>query len=353
MHVIGVMSGTSLDGIDVTEITFSTTNNKWSFQLGVCKTYGYSQSWEDRLRSAPSLSSKELEILNKEYTQYLASVINQFISEYNLTEIDAVCSHGHTILHQPHNGFTLQIGNLPELATLLQKKVVCDFRVADVALGGQGAPLVPIGDQLLFPDYDYCINFGGFANISFEKNKKMIAYDICPVNVVLNTYALKLGKAYDAEGNLAKSGKVHESLLKTLNRLPFYEILPPKSLGIEWVNKVIFPLIESYDVEPHDVLRTFTVHVAQCVGRSLEQASNKRELKVLITGGGVYNTFLVNQIKKYTTATIVIPIPQLVEYKEALIFGLLGVLKLKDKVNVLASVTGAMRDHSSGNIFNP
>ncbi len=353
MHVIGVMSGTSLDGIDVAEITFSETTNNWHFELGVCKTYGYSKSWEDRLRGAASLTSKELEVLNREYTLYLASVIDQFINEYNVTEIDAICSHGHTILHQPHHGFTLQIGNLPELVILLQKKVVCDFRVADVALGGQGAPLVPIGDKLLFADYDYCINFGGFANISFEKKGKMIAYDICPVNVVLNAYALKLGQAYDAEGNLAKSGKVHESLLKALNQLPFYEIAPPKSLGIEWVNTIVFPLLESHHLAPQDVLRTFTEHIAQCVGKSLDIASNASETKVLITGGGVYNTFLVNQIKKYTSANIVIPNPQLVEYKEALIFGLLGVLKLTNKVNVLASVTGAKRDHSSGNIFKP
>ncbi len=350
MHVIGVMSGTSLDGIDVAEITFSATKN-WHFELGVCKTYGYSQFWEDRLRSAPSLSSKELEELNKAYTVYLASVINEFIIENHITEIDAVCSHGHTILHQPHNGFTLQIGNLPELAILLQKKVVCDFRIADVAHGGQGAPLVPIGDQLLFANYNYCINFGGFANISFEKTGKMIAYDICPVNVVLNAYALKLGKAYDAEGSFAKTGKIHEALLKALNELSFYKMLPPKSLGIEWVNAVVFPLIESYKLSPQDVLRTFTAHIAQCVGKSLETPSNGSEIKVLITGGGVYNTFLVNEIKKYTTASIILPNSKLIEYKEALIFGLLGVLKLKGKVNVLASVTGAKRDHSSGKIF--
>ncbi|WP_010521724.1 anhydro-N-acetylmuramic acid kinase [Aquimarina agarivorans] len=350
VRVIGVMSGTSLDGIDLAEITFLDTE-QWKFKLGSCKTYPYSKKREEQLRVASSFSSKELKKLDIAYTTYLAEVILHFINENNLHAIDAVCTHGHTILHQPDRGITLQIGNLPELASLIKQKIVCDFRVADVQLGGQGAPLVPIGDQLLFPEYAYCVNFGGFANISFQKGNERIAFDICPVNVVLNKYALQLGQPYDAYGAFAKKGTVNDELLLQLNALDFYKIKPPKSLGIEWVNNVVIPLIDSFEISVEDKLRTFTAHVAQCIGTALGLPSNGSDKKALLTGGGVFNTFLLQELKKYTTVELVVPDKNLIAYKEALIFGLLGVLRLQNKINVLSSVTGASKNHSSGSIF--
>ena len=349
-HVIGVMSGTSLDGIDLAEIFFTDTEN-WNFKLGVCKTIPYSKFWVEKLKNAHLFSKKELEILNTDYTKYLALVIKNFISKENITEIDAICSHGHTILHQPESGFTLQIGNQPKLAQLTGQNIVCDFRVADVALGGEGAPLVPIGDQLLFSEYDYCINLGGFANISYQKNNKRIAYDICPVNVVLNHFAEKLGTPYDTNGNFAQGGNIQNELLEKLNTLEFYKQLPPKSLGIEWVNSEIFPLIDKFTISEKEVLRTFTEHIAYQISEAVKGISAERQKTILITGGGAYNGFLIERIKFYTTNKIEIPDAKIIEYKEALIFGLLGVLRLQNKTNVLSSVTGANKDHSSGNIF--
>ena len=205
-NVIGVMSGTSLDGIDLAHIHFSIVDGKWDFTILETETVSYDNDWLNKLKVAVDFSHTALKKLNEDYTVLLANVIKAFIENHNLKNLDAICSHGHTILHQPQNGFTLQIGNLPEIAQFINQTVVCDFRVQDVQLGGQGAPLVPIGDRILFSDYDYCLNLGGFSNISFEQNGDRIAFDISPVNTVLNFYANKLGLDYDDKGNISKSG---------------------------------------------------------------------------------------------------------------------------------------------------
>lgn len=346
-NVIGVMSGTSLDGIDFAYVKI-TTKPQYKAEVLTAETQAYPDVWVAKLQKAVGCNQEELLELNEAYTQYLGEAINQFIKKNTISrdQIDAICSHGHTILHQPDQGYTLQIGNLSAIATITMCTVVCDFRVQDVALGGQGAPLVPIGDQLLFQAYDYCINLGGFANVSMQKGTVRMAYDICAVNTVLNVYAQKLGKAYDDGGAFAKAGTIHIPLLEKLNALPFFKKSPPKSLGIEWVHTYIFPVIESYGLEPKAVLATFTEHIAQQLAAQFEEGST-----VLITGGGAYNTFLIERLKALKKMEVVLPNPILIEYKEAMVFGLLGVLKLEGKINCLASVTGASENHSSGQIF--
>ncbi len=346
-NVIGVMSGTSLDGIDFAYVKM-TIKPQYKAQIIVAETQAYPDFWVGKLQKAVHYSKDELQTLNEAYTQYLGKAINEFIKKNKIsrTQIDAICSHGHTILHQPDQGYTLQIGNLPEIATITACTVVCDFRVQDVLLGGQGAPLVPIGDQLLFPTYDYCLNLGGFANVSMQKGDTRIAYDICAVNTVLNEYAQKLGATYDDGGAFAKAGTIHFPLLEKLNGLPFFEKLPPKSLGIEWVHENIFPLIESYNLEPIAVLATFTEHIAQQLANQFQVGNT-----VFITGGGAYNTFLIERLKVLKNIDVVLPDHLLIEYKEAIVFALLGVLKLEGENNCLASVTGASRDHSSGVII--
>ena len=352
-HVLGVMSGTSLDGIDLADIIFNiSSNGVWKYEMLIAETIAYPIDWKDKLQKAISFSPKELTEINSEYTIYLGEVISEFISRNQISKLDAVCSHGHTILHQPKKGFTLQIGNLPEISILINQKVVCDFRVQDVNLGGNGAPLVPIGDRLLFNDYDYCLNLGGFANVSFEEKKVShnetlrIAYDVCPVNIVLNNLAEQLGFLFDESGNLARSGKLSDDLFQQLNDLPFYKMTPPKSLGLEWVKKEVFPLLKSSKISIEDQLHTVTEHVALQLSNQFKKDSN-----VLVTGGGAFNTYLLERINFYKRIDLVIPAPELVEYKEALIFGLLGILKLRNENNCLKSVTGAKKDHSSGNVF--
>ena len=353
-NVIGVMSGTSLDGVDLAHIKFRLKDQKWPFEIFENKTVSYDQNWINRLKKAVDYSEKELIKLNSDYTILLGSIILDFIEKNKIESLDAVCSHGHTILHQPEKGLTLQIGNLPEISALINQTVVCDFRVQDVKLGGQGAPLVPIGDQILFADYDYCINLGGFSNISFEQNKERIAFDISPVNTVLNYYANQLGLDYDDKGQLSRTGKINEKLLEKLNSIPFYSQKFPKSLGFEFVKEIVIPIIEKFKIPIEDKLRTFTEHIAFQISKALItfDSKNKKKEKMLITGGGAYNNFLIAKIQFYLPEMeLIIPSPKILEFKEALIFAFLGVLKLRNEINVLKSVTGAETDHSSGVVY--
>lgn len=344
------MSGTSLDGIDLAHINFTIKDNKWSYQILESETISYSQDWLNKLKVAVSFSEENLIELNENYTELLGNIIKSFIGKHQLKNIDAVCSHGHTILHQPQNGFTLQIGNLPKIAEIIQEKVVCDFRVQDVQLGGQGAPLVPIGDRILFSEYDYCLNLGGFSNVSFEDNSKRIAFDISPVNTVLNFYANKLGLDYDDKGKIARSGKVDSNLFNELNALDYYKKSFPKSLGFEFVKEIVLPLIEKHSIPIEDKMQTFTEHIALQTSLALPRKTGK----ILITGGGAYNDSLIERMQFHLpNIQIIIPDNKTLEFKEALIFALLGVLKLRNEINVLTSVTGAKTDHSSGNIFIP
>lgn len=366
-RVLGVMSGTSLDGIDIAYLEFKYIN-AWKATILHAETIPYPKKCYDALKNSAVLTLEDIHALDKQYTAYLADVIQQFIRENTIEHLDAVCSHGHTVLHQPQKGLTIQIGNLPKLAKLMQQKVVCDFRVQDVKLGGQGAPLVPIGDRLLFGEYDYCLNLGGFANISKEKEidvevenhlsiksrkkseTKRVAYDICPVNTVLNEYASRLGLAFDSGGEIARNAEVNQELLARLNGLSFYQQQPPKSLGIEWVNSIIFPLLNESGCSSNEIIATFTAHVAFQISKNIQDNSAK---KVLVTGGGAYNSYLIELLQQRTAAKIVLPQNDVIEFKEALIFGFLGVLRLEGETNVLASVTGASKNHSSGKIYIP
>lgn len=346
-NVIGVMSGTSLDGVDLAYINFN-ISEQWTFKILHSETVSYSDEWQHKLKNAIQFTPSELEQLNSDYTKLLASIISEFISKHQLKEIDAVCSHGHTILHQPQNGLTLQIGNLPLLRDLIPYTIVCDFRVQDVALGGQGAPLVPIGDALLFANFDYCLNLGGFSNISFDDHGIRKAFDISPVNTVLNYYANTLGLPYDDGGRMAKTGTIHAKLLDQLNGLPYYKAAFPKSLGMEFVRDTIFPILQTYTIPTTDILRTFVEHIAIQIA-----AFCSPNTKLLVTGGGAYHTYLLDRLRHHIPSVqITIPDDKIIQFKEALIFALLGVLRLRNEINVLASVTGAHHDHSSGQIYS-
>ena len=308
--VIALMSGTSLDGIDLIYVSFS-YGESWKFKIINSDTFSYSSKWKHLLRQLVNTTIANLKVIDIDYSQYLSSVILSFIDKYNISDIDFIASHGHTALHQPENRLTLQIGNLQVLADAIQQKVICDFRVQDVAYGGQGAPLVPIGDRLLFGAYDYCLNLGGFANISLQEHyNKRIAFDICPVNIVMNYYVSQLGLEYDDKGQIASEGYINEDLLNHLNELDFYKLNPPKSLGLEWVDNFIFPLIDSFKLSTAIVLRTFVEHIAIQVSIVV----SKPNTTLLITGGGVYNTFLVSRIKAHSQSKIIIPHKEIIEF---------------------------------------
>jgi anhydro-N-acetylmuramic acid kinase len=347
IFAIGLMSGTSLDGIDLVYVKF--LKNEYSFfEIIHAETVSYTAEWKLLLQQAIHFSSDALLDLDVVYGKHLGSVLADFISNYKITEIDFIASHGHTVLHQPEEGITLQIGSGVEIAKITQQKVVSDFRTQDVKLGGQGAPLVPIGDELLFSKYDFCLNLGGFSNVSFKKESKRIAFDICPVNIVLNHYANKIGLEYDVDGSIASEGELNRSLLEKLNTLAFYNKEAPKSLGLEWVQQEIFPLIDAIEEDVASVLRTFVAHIAIQISKIIKDSDS-----VLITGGGVFNSFLMQEIENYSNIKIVQASGTLINYKEALIFALLGVLKIDNQINCLKSVTGAHKNHSSGVVCLP
>lgn len=346
--LLGVMSGTSLDGIDFAIVRFSFTN-RWEYKVLQTLNDPYPLHWQKRLQYADALQGESLHDLDSAYTKYLASRLNGFMQTQGSIPIDLISSHGHTVHHQPEKGYTYQIGNLPELATLTHKNVVCDFRTADVALGGQGAPLVPGGEVFLFDHFDACVNLGGFANITFLNAAQPLAYDLCAVNTVMNALMAEIELPYDHEGALARSGELIPSLYNQLNQLPFYPQSPPKSLGIEWVRKSLFPLLQGYNHHPlKDRLHTYVLHIAKQIGSVLPSRG-----KVLFTGGGVWNCFLMDCIQEHTAAKIQLPSEELIDYKEAIVFAFLGLLRWRNEINCLSAVTGAKNNHSSGKIFFP
>ena len=347
--VIGIMSGTSLDGTDLALCHFTESEGRWTFEIKKAVTYPYPAEWEERLRNAHQYDGLSLALLHASYGHYLGSVARRFLQQLPVRP-HLIASHGHTVFHQPSARMTLQIGSGAALAAETGLPVVCDFRTTDVAKGGQGAPLVPAGDRLLFGSYFYCLNLGGFANISFQQDDKRIAGDICPVNFVLNSLAARLGLSYDSGGNLARTGKMDANLFARLNALPFYHLQPPKSLGREWVEKNVTPLLNVDGLNDHDLLRTYTEHAAFQITRVLDQDPGHQ---MIVTGGGAYNTFLLERIRDLTHNPVFIPDELVIQYKEALIFAFLGVLRSRSQSNCLHSATGATGDSSGGAVYLP
>lgn len=353
--VIGLMSGTSLDGLDIAYCLFQEEKGNWKYTIQNGATIPYSEEKKNILQNAFNETGVNLTYISHEFGRFMGEEVQKFIQKYSI-DVDFVSSHGHTIFHQPDKGFTLQIGHGSSLSAGASLPVVCDFRTLDVALGGQGAPLVPIGDKLLFSEYEMCLNLGGIANISFDEGHKRIAFDICPVNMVLNWLANFKGAEFDNDGYWASKGTLNNNLLNKLNQLEFYNQPFPKSLGKEWVDKNIIPLIEDPNLSIEDKLSTFCVHIAHQIQKVVNEFLEKNKLpkaKILITGGGAFNSFLINQFKATfnSKVEIVVPDKNTIMFKEALIFGFLGVLKVRDEVNCLKSVTGAREDNVGGVIF--
>ncbi|MEI7723964.1 MAG: anhydro-N-acetylmuramic acid kinase [Bacteroidota bacterium] len=346
-QVIGLMSGTSLDGLDIACCDFSGDNNHWTYQIRCAETVPYSGDWKKVLSNLESGSALDFVTTDVEYGHLLGRLTADFIARKNLSP-DFVASHGHTIFHQPGKKITSQIGRGSAIAAESGLRVVCDFRSLDVALSGQGAPLVPIGDAMLFSAFDFCLNIGGFANISCQHKDKRIAFDICPANIVMNYLALQSGLEYDPDGKMAASGMVNQQLLDTLNLLPYYKLDYPKSLGKEWVVQNIFPLLKTSELSTNDLLSTFCEHIAMQVAAA---TGKKKEAKLLITGGGAFNQHMISRIRFHAVPEIVIPDTYTVNFKEALIFAFLGVLRWRNEINCLQSVTGALKDSSGGAIY--
>ncbi len=345
MNILGVMSGTSLDGLDLTICSFQESGKKWIYHIHAAETIPYDEEWIRKLKAAPHLSGIDLIYLHQEYGQFIAHNASIFIQKSGL-KVDLISSHGHTVFHQPEAGFTMQAGDPQVIATSTGITTAGDFRKTDVLLGGQGAPLVTVGDQYLFGEYDFCLNLGGFANISYMSEEKRLARDVCPVNIILNQLAGELELPYDRDGFAGRSGYVSDSLLRHLNSITYYQTEGPGSLGREWLENEFMPVIRDFNLPVTDILRTVYEHISIQLSRQI-----RRGAKVLVTGGGAYNQFLVEKIREASKGEIIIPSNELIEYKEALIFAFLGLLRSLERINCFASVTGASRDSCCGVIY--
>lgn len=352
--IAGLMSGTSLDGLDIAVCQFQYHTNLWSYKTIAADTIEYSTDFKRELNHAMKLSGEDLISLDRSFGRFQGEAVKNFLHKKNLS-VDLISAHGHTIFHNPAKGYTLQIGSGASLYAAAKIPVVTDLRSVDIAFGGQGAPLVPLGDELLFSAYEACLNLGGIANISFVAQEKNIAYDICAVNIILNDLALVLGKNYDDGGSLARSGAVIPELLERLQSLPYYHLPYPKSLGREWVDEVVFPIINSYKTHStQDLLHTYVVHCAKQIAASISEIPGKQHQRtVLITGGGAFNTFLIDTIRLQLPSDILLTVPdsETVQYKEAIIFGFLGLLRILNRPNAKSTVTGASIDSIGGAIY--
>lgn len=352
-NIIGLMSGTSLDGLDIAYVELTgAEEDHWKYDLKAYQTFTYDEALQQRLASATEIPALQLYKLDKELGNSMADSVNEFIQKHKIDKhkIDLIASHGHTIFHQPEKGFTVQIGCGSTIALKTGIKVVNDFRTKDVILGGQGAPLVPVGDFLLFGNLaESYLNIGGISNVSFRKDGRIIAFDCCPGNLPLNKLAQSKGMAYDKNGALAQSGEINFFLLDLLNELPYYTQEGPKSLGIEWLEQDFYPLVK-FDRDIENNLRTIIEHEAFQIASVL----NTNNLQsVMITGGGALNTFLIERIRHYFDGEIILPEREIIEFKEAIVFAFLGALYLEGKPNCLHEVTGASRDVCGGVLHLP
>ncbi len=340
----GIMSGTSLDGLDVAICEFIDDNNHWHFDILEAETLTYSEFWRNRLLHAHKLKGLELLKLHAAYGHFIGQSVKDFLKKKKI-RIDLIASHGHTIFHDPAENITFQLGSGATISAVTGIKTISDFRTMDVALGGQGAPLVPVGDHLLFGEYDFCLNLGGFANISYDRNGKRIAFDICPVNIVLNHLANRFHKRYDKNGELGRLGIINNKLLDALDNLSYYQRIPPKSLSREWLERNIYPLFENCGLKDEDIIATFYEHAAHHISMEAKKPEHKNGM---ITGGGAYNQFLVDKLRDKCRIQLTLPQKEIIEYKEALIFAFLGILRNKNLINCWSSATGAARDNKGG-----
>jgi anhydro-N-acetylmuramic acid kinase len=357
-RAIGLMSGSSLDGLDIAYVEFQEQGGKWGYEIVQAVCYPYPGEWARKLKEAVHLSARDYQLLHTEYGHYTGQLVNQFIEEQQLQyKVAVIGSHGHTTFHLPAKKMTAQLGDGAAIAAATSLPVVSDLRALDVAFGGQGAPIVPIGEKLLMSGYDYFLNLGGIANLSINTDN-YTAFDICPANRVLNMLANDAGQEYDDGGALSATGSVNANLLEKLNQLDYYAKPFPKSLANDFGTDIIYPLIRDSGCGIQDGLRTFSEHMTIQISTAIRQGGNQQPAtsnqKILVTGGGAFNNFLVNRLQEALSdqhIEVIVPDEKLVNYKEALIMAFIGVLRWRQEYNVLSSVTGASRDSIGGALW--
>lgn len=353
-HVLGLMSGSSLDGLDIAYCILNESGGRWSFSIPAASTLPFSSVWKTTLQQAPELSGRELLRAHTAFGHWVGQQVNGFIRTHNLQhKIHLIGSHGHTVFHEPQQRMSFQLGDGAALAAETGLPVVSDLRNLDVALGGQGAPIVPVGEKLLWPEYHVFLNIGGISNLTIKEADSPLAFDVCPANRVLNALAQSLGHPFDDNGAIARSGNLLPDLLEELNALPYYREPAPKSLANEFGTQEILPRLQRSGASVPDLLRTMSEHIAMQVSRACS-LYGLRETPLFTTGGGALNVFLVERIAALLQPMHIkpfVPDVQTVQFKEALVMALIATLRWREEPNVLGTVTGASRSSCGGALW--
>jgi anhydro-N-acetylmuramic acid kinase len=359
MKVIGLMSGSSLDGVDIAFADFKINGEQIDFELIKAETVEFSEVWQRRLRNLPKVDALAFAKTDTYFGHLLGKMVNNFIAKHQI-EVDFIASHGHTIFHYPDNRLTVQIGDGAAMAAVTGLPVINNFRTHDIAINGEGTPLAPIADKYLFSGYDFYLNIGGIANISCAIDGRFVAFDIAAANQILNNLTHFINLPYDENGNIASGGKVNDAILNQVNELSYHHARYPKSLDNTWLQENILPIYLMAEDTIQNKIRTACEQLAQQTAFAIQQIIKKENLavkpfKIFVTGGGAFNQFLMERVgvvcNQYFPTEIVVPSPEIVEYKEALLMALMGVLRVENKVNVMRSVTGAKRDTIGGAIW--
>ncbi len=351
-NVIGLMSGTSMDGVDLAYCHFRLNSGKWNYELLFTDCIPYTGTWHTRLDHLTQQSAETFAKTHVFYGHYLGQLLDSFIRENKIKKLDFISSHGQTVFHNPKQGYTVQIGSGAAIAAECGIAVVCDLRATDMAYGGQGAPIVPVGEKYLFPDYQLLLNIGGISNISVHSDDEIIGYDCGSGNILLDYYANEAGKMYDEDGEMARSGSINAGVLKELNGHEYFSQTWPKTLHADWVLDNFLPVIEKYSAPVEDKLATIVEHTAFQIAKAVNSHSNKGD-KLLVTGGGAFNTYLTERLREFSKVEVVLPDNKTIKFKEALIMAFLGVLRWIQQPNVSASVTGAGKDSINGAVYLP
>jgi anhydro-N-acetylmuramic acid kinase len=353
--VIGIMSGSSVDGLDIAYVHLHEAGGKWAYEILAADCIDYSPEWKQQLTNAIHLPALEYQLLHTRYGHFIGEKVNHFINENGLHhKVDLIASHGHTTFHLPKQKMTAQIGDGAAIAAETQLPVVNDLRALDIAFGGQGAPIVPIGQKLLFGNYAYFLNIGGIANISVNKEGNYIAFDVCPANRILNMLAEEMNMEHDESGRIAASGKVNDALLQQLNALDYYQQHFPKSLANSFGVDAVYPLVKKANLSTQDALRTYVEHIVIQIKNALFKEITLANAQLFVTGGGALNTFLIERLQTILSEKgieVIVPDERLVQYKEALVMALLGTLRWREEATVLSSVTGATASSVGGALW--
>lgn len=358
------MSGSSLDGLDLACVEFevdTADNNQLAWRLLAGQTLPFTPEWIEILQKLPQANALDFCKTHAQLGHYFGKLTKQFLEAHQLTP-DYIASHGHTIFHYPQEGFTVQIGDGAAIAATTGISVISEFRTMDVALGGQGAPLAPLADKFILPGNDFYVNIGGIANISCNIDGKFIAYDTSAANQILNNLAHAIGLEYDDKGSMAASGAVDEELLKQVNQHSYYQQPYPKSLDNGWVLQNVLPIFLQNKASINDKLATAVEHTAQQLVFAIQEIIKKENFvktayKMVATGGGVFNDFLIQRIQyhlnKATLAHVELTLPDtdMIKFKEAILMALMGLRRIENLSNSIATVTGASRDSSNGAVY--